>query len=59
MNKPLFELHGPDGSLWRLYADGRYEGFPEGTWIVNMAAILIQALEGRIAQLEHAGQGDY
>lgn len=34
----LFELHGPDGHVWRLYLDGRAEGFPEGTLTNNHAA---------------------
>ena len=31
----LFELHGPEGQIWRLYLDGRVEGFPAGTLVVN------------------------
>ena len=40
----LFELHGPDGQLWKLWANGRTEGFPCGTILVNGAAPLLAAL---------------
>ena len=33
----LFELRGPDGHVWRLYLDGRTEGFPAGTVVSNFA----------------------
>lgn len=33
----LYELHGPDGHVWRLYLDGRTEGFPVGTVVSNFA----------------------
>lgn len=33
----LFELRGPDGQVWRLYLDGRADGFPAGTIIENRA----------------------
>ena len=33
----LFELRGPDGHVWRLYLDGRAEGFPPGTLVCNFA----------------------
>jgi len=33
----LFELRGPDGNVWRLYLDGRTEGFPAGTIVSNFA----------------------
>ncbi|GEM_PF-4076642 len=31
----MFELRGPGGELWRLFSDGRTEGFPAGTLLVN------------------------
>lgn len=33
----LFELRGPDGHVWRLYLDGRAEGFLPGTLVCNFA----------------------
>lgn len=42
----LFELRGPDGHVWRLYLDGRTDGFPAGTAIENRAAPLWCALVG-------------
>lgn len=45
--KPMFELHAPDGQRWALYADGRSEGFPEGTILINRALPLLSALCGK------------
>ena len=42
----LFELHGPDGHVWRLYENGRADGFPAGTIIVNKAKPLLDSLRG-------------
>ncbi len=33
----LFELRGHDGHVWRLYLDGRAEGFPPSTTVSNLA----------------------
>jgi len=41
---PLFELRGPAGETWALWADGRATGFPEGAVVVNRAAPLLHAL---------------
>jgi hypothetical protein len=36
MNKAIaVKLTTPDGHEFIVYADGTYEGFPEGTWISN------------------------
>lgn len=29
-----FEVHGENGQVWRIYADGRITGFPEGKQLV-------------------------
>jgi hypothetical protein len=42
----LFEMHGPDGRVWRVYMDGRTEGFPTGTVVENRALPLLNALQG-------------
>jgi len=44
----LFELRGPAGEVWRLYLDGRAEGFPAGTAVQNMAFPLWCALVGEV-----------
>lgn len=38
-DKPLVELRHPDGRLWRVWANGFYDGFPEGTIIINRVPI--------------------
>ena len=53
-NLPLFELHGPSGHIWKLFEDGRKEGFPPGTVILNYARPLLASLRGRIMNLESA-----
>lgn len=42
----LFELRGAHGQVWRLYENGRADGFPEGTLIVNRAKPLLDSLRG-------------
>ncbi len=44
----LFELRGPDGHVWRLYLDGRVEGFAEGTTVVNHSLPLVLQLVGKV-----------
>ena len=44
----LFELHGPDGQRWAIHLDGRFEGFPNGTLILNHAIPLVDGLLGII-----------
>ena len=40
----LYEMRGPDGHVWRVNLDGRIEGFPDGTVILNRAIPLVDAL---------------
>lgn len=40
----MFELRGPSGEVWRLYLNGRVEGFPDGTLLINRALPLVQRL---------------
>ena len=42
--KPLFELRHPSGKIWKIYESGNYEGFPDGTWIINYALPLLSML---------------
>lgn len=35
MDEASFEVRGPDGCVWKVYADGRTEGFPAGSVIFN------------------------
>lgn len=44
----LFEMRGPDGHAWRVYLDGRVEGFPLGTTVVNRALPLVSRLVGEV-----------
>jgi hypothetical protein len=44
MEALLFELRGSDGHIWRLYANGIFDGFPEGTVMNNHALPLIYSL---------------
>ncbi len=44
----LFELRGPSGEVWRLYLDGRAEGFPEGTVVANHALPLASRMLGEV-----------
>lgn len=44
----LFELHGPDGQVWRVYLDGRVQGFPPGTKVVNHALPAVNRLIGEV-----------
>lgn len=46
--KLLLEAHGPDGHIWRFYADGRTEGFPRGTVIVNHAIRHLAVLQSQL-----------
>ena len=47
-NEFLFELRGADGHTWRIYLDGRAEGFPPGTLVVNHALPLVSRLVGEV-----------
>lgn len=42
MGKPIVELYAPSGHCYRIWADGRYEGFPEGSFIKNGVLPLLQ-----------------
>lgn len=44
LGSPLFELRHPGGNVWRLYADGRCEGLPDGVVVVNHALPIIHEL---------------
>jgi hypothetical protein len=43
MDRPVIQLHHPDGRVWKIWENGRYEGFPDGTFIMN-------SIPSRIAQ---------
>ena len=53
--RPLFEVYGLDGHVWRLFEDGHAEGFPDGTVVVNGSALLLACLRARIMDLERGG----
>lgn len=54
MDEQLFELIGPNGETWKLYADGRVEGFPPETTMVNYAMPILNALIGEIIRKDRA-----
>lgn len=49
-NGMLFELCSPDGHVWKLYENGKIEGFPERTLVINYAAPVLDALRSRYIQ---------
>lgn len=53
-SEPLFTLHGPDGHVWKLFENGRAEGFPEGTRITNRAALVLALLRSQEVNVEGA-----
>jgi len=40
----MFELRGDDDHIWKLYSNGRTEGFPEGACMFNHAYRVIDLL---------------
>jgi len=51
----LFELIDFNTNhTWKIYKDGQCDGFPEGVMVINRALLVINALQGRIRQLEEA-----
>ena len=44
--EPLFELRSSAGEVWKLFADGRTEGFPEEARLTNKAAPLFHLFLG-------------
>jgi hypothetical protein len=49
-NKPVFEIKTLDGKIYRLWADGRMEGFPDGVMITrHIDAVATQSIEHGIA----------
>ena len=51
-DKPLFEIRGRDGHIWRLFENGRVQGFPDGVIVLNGAVTLLDGLRARIMRLE-------
>jgi hypothetical protein len=50
---PLFEIYDKN-RRWKIYADGRLEGFPKGCGILNRASPAFSALIGKIRELERS-----
>lgn len=46
----LFEMRGPKGEVWKLYADGCAVGFPPGTIVVNHSSPLVARRVGEMIQ---------
>lgn len=34
-DRPIFEVMGPDGHMYRIWSHGKIEGFPEGSIVLN------------------------
>ena len=61
-NALLFEVFdceglGKDGHVWRIWANGKTEGFPENTIISNHALSLLMLLQGYIARTHKEWDG--
>ena len=49
----LFEVHSIDGAnTWRLYQSGRIDGFPDGSFVLNMSGPYVHSylVLGRLLQ---------
>lgn len=46
MEKPIIEMHERSGKIYRIWVDGRSEGFEEGAIIYNNALALINLAKG-------------
>lgn len=42
---PAFELHRPDGSAIKIWANGRVDGVPAGTTIINRIGRIVTAAQ--------------
>lgn len=54
LETPVFEVHGQDGHVWKVYENGRTEGFPEGSLILNRLFVLEDRLIDVINKFERA-----
>lgn len=55
-DQPIVELRTPDGKSVKVWVDGRVEGMPEGTVIVNHAMPIFTSLLANVTIAEHALQ---
>ena len=46
MSKPIFEVQEPSGKIYRIWAEGRIEGFEAGAVIINRVAPLMNYAYG-------------
>lgn len=51
----LFEFVLPDGTKQCVWADGRLEGFPDGTAVLNRALALMQYAQGLLREPVRVG----
>lgn len=51
---PIYEAHRPDGDTVKIWADGRCEGLPHHTVIVNRIPPALNNLQGIIANLRES-----
>jgi hypothetical protein len=55
MREPIFEVHSPDGDVFRIWADGRIDGFPPGSMVLNRAAPRVHLTLGLLASVAGSG----
>lgn len=56
MDKADFEVRGPDGRVWKIYADGRTEGFPDGSVIFNRLPIYARRVGGMVMDESYSAE---
>lgn len=49
---PIWTAYNAEGQEYRVYLNGRHEGFPAGTTGISMAQPLVKMLQSRLAHAE-------
>lgn len=55
-NQSVFEVHEPAGRVYRIWADGRIEGFAPGATIINGIAPSFDYVAGLLIQATRHGR---
>lgn len=53
MTKPVFKITTPEGHEYRIHADGRVEGFPEHSIIINRIPVHVAEKIGAYLAEKH------
>jgi len=48
ITEAIFEVHSRDGHTWKIYENGKIEGFPRDVWIVNNIFLRLCSLRSGI-----------